>query len=216
MSAEATFVSAQVRDTGTGLSITHGDDRALIVQFLMQPVRQGAASANKGRDIFKDEPFIWIRFAGDRTREIKRPVRFEQGPNGELPDPERFPRQWDVFQKQKAEVHEGTPIEQWPQVSRSTALNLKGVNVHTVEHLAAVSDTVLHNLGHGGRELRDKAIAWLKAASDSAALMAAQEKQKQLEDDNAALKQQVADLARKLDALAEKRGPGRPRKDEAE
>lgn len=214
MSAEAQFVTAQLRDTGGGLSIAHGDDRALIVGFLMQPVRQGAKSEKAGRDIYEDVPYIWIRFAGDRTREIKRPVRFEPGPNGELPDPERFSRQWDVFQKQKAEVHEGTPIEQWPQVSRSTALNLKGVNVHTVEHLAAVSDTLLHNLGHGGRELRDKAIAWLKAAQDSAALMASEGRQKQLEDDNALLKQQVADLAKKLESLAEKRGPGRPRKDE--
>lgn len=219
MSAEASFVSAQIRDTGQGLSISHGDDRALIVTFLMQPVRQGAASTAAGRDIYKDEPFVWIRFAGDRTREIKRPVRYEQGPNGELPDPERFSRQWDTFQKQKTEVHEGTPIENWPQIGRSTALNFKALNIHTVENLAAVPDTVLHNLGHGGRDFRDKAILWLKAANDGAALMQAEEKARQLKEDNEALKAQIADLAKKVEALAQeepRRGPGRPRKEVAE
>lgn len=177
--------------------VAHADDAALIVQFYLHPVRQGHASQVAGRDIFKDEEYIWIRFAGDRTKEIRRPVDL-LGSNGAPPDPERFPKAWMAFKNSGVEVHEGTPLEEWPIVGKSTAMNLKGMNVHTVENLAAVSDAVLHNLGTGGRELRDKAQAWLKAAKDASAVSSMQAELAKRDEDIAALKQQLADLAKSV------------------
>jgi hypothetical protein len=201
------FSSAQVQQRGNQLLVSHGDDKSLLVTFYMESVRQGAESEKAGRNIFKDEPFIWIRFAGDKTREIKRRVDL-RGKNGQPPDPERFPRQWAAFQNSQAEVHEGTPLEEWGPIAKSEALNYKGLNIHTVEQLASVGDHLLHNLGHGARELRDKAIAWLRASTDSSETLRLQAENDRLREDLEALKQQVAELAQK------KRG--RPPKGEAE
>lgn len=192
----AEFAPSTIRANGAQLSVAHGTDGALITVFYFESVRQGAESDKAGRNIYKDVPYIWIRFAGDKTREIKRPVRKGMGPNGELPDAERFPAQWRAFELQGAEVHEGTPLEQWPQISRSTALNLKGANIFTVENLAAVPDSVLHNLGTGAREMRDKAIAWLKSAQDSSVLMNAQAENQKLRDDIEMLKAQMLELGK--------------------
>lgn len=204
----AEFAQATVIGRGNQLAVKHGGDENLIVEFYMEPVRQGFESEKEGRNIYKDVPFIWIRFPGDRTREVRRKAD-ERGKDGAVPDPDRFPRQWQAFQRKHVQVQEGTPIELWGPISKSQALTYKGINVHTVENLAAVPDASLHNLGHGARGLRDKAIAWLKASSDSAETLRLAAENQQLRDDLAALKEQVAELATK-------RKPGRPRNEEPE
>lgn len=199
---DAEFSPATVTGRGNQLSVVHGGDEGLIVAFYMEPVLQGHESEKAGRPIYKDVPFIWIRFVGDRTREVRRKVD-EKGKNG-IPDPDRFPKQWSAFQRQQIQVQEGTPIEQWGPINKSLALTLKGANVHTVENLAAVPDTTLHNLGHGARVLRDKAIAWLKAAGDSAETTRLATENQDLRNELAAIKEQVAELAAKRKPKARK------------
>jgi hypothetical protein len=199
---EATnFAGAHIGQfSGAGVAnVSHADDASLIVKFFLHPVKQGAESEKAGRPIFKDVEYIWIRFAGDRTREIKRPVDME-GRNGNAPDPERFPKAWMAFKNSQAVVHEGTPLEQFPPLGASTVLNFKAFNVHTVEQLASVSDAVLHNLGTGGRELRQKAQDWLKAATSAATVTQLRDELAKRDLDIAALTAQVKELA----ALAEK------------
>lgn len=182
-------------------TVSHADDAALIVQFYLHPVRQGMASEQAGRDIFKDEEYIWIRFAGDRTKEVRRPVD-HRGERGNVPDPERFPKAWNAFKNSQAQVHEGTPLEQFPPLGTSTVLNFKAYNIHTVEQLAAVTDAVMHNLGTGALDLREKAKVWLKAASDASVVTKMQAELAKRDEDIAALKAQIADLAKKKDKAA--------------
>ena len=51
-------------------------------------------------------------------------------------------------------------------------------------------------MGHGARDFRDKAIAWLKASEGNAELLALQKKTTDQEADIAMLKQQIAELAK--------------------
>lgn len=198
-----TFSGARVGQfSGNGVAhVAHADDSALIVQFYLHPVRQGKASEEAGRDIYKDVEYVWIRFAGDRTKEIRRPVDIE-GRNGHAPDPERWPKAWMAFKNSQAQVHEGTPLEQFPVMGTSTVLNFKGYNIHTVEQLAAVADNVLHNLGTGAMELRQKARDWLKAAADTAVVTQMRDELAKRDADIAALKAQIADLGKKGKAAA--------------
>lgn len=182
--------------SGNGVApVVHADDAALLVQFYMHAVRQGAASEKAGRDIFKDEEYVWIRFAGDRTKEIRRPVDHE-GRNGHAPDSERWPKAWMAFKNSQAQVHEGTPLESFPLLGTSTVLNFKAYNIHTVEQLASVPDSTIHNLGTGAMDLREKAKAWLKAASDASAVTQMQSELAKRDADIAALKQQITELAK--------------------
>lgn len=173
----------------SGNRVLHGGNTDLIVSFYMEAEYQTGESETQGRPIYKDVPYIWIRFPGDKTRERKRRAK--------PADKHEWPRQWAAFESQTEEVHEGTPIEEWGPVSRSLALNLKGMNIFTVENLAAVPDASLHNLGHGARTLRDKAQSWLKATEGSAEVMALRKQNEDLKADLELMKQQIAELGEK-------------------
>lgn len=202
------FASAQVSQQGSRLSVTHGGDDSLLVRFYLEPVHQGFESEQAGRPIYKDVPYIWIQFPGDRTRDIRRKVDMI-GKNGNVPDPDRFPKQWAAFERQSEVVQEGTPLEEWGPVSKSTAMNYKALNIHTVEQLAACGDNVLHNMGTGGRTFRDKAVAWLKSTEGSAEVLRLQSENDQLRADLDMLKGQVEELGKQ-------RKGGRPKKTETD
>lgn len=188
------FASERITQAG---NVNYGDDSGLLVEFYLHAVRQGFASEQAGRDIYKDEPYVWIRFAGDRTREVRRPVD-KVGKGNYPPDHVRWPRQWAAFENQQAQPMEGTPLEHWPAVGKSTVMNFKAANVHTVEHLAAVTDAALHNLGTGAMELREKARVWLAAAKDSAKVTQLQDELAKRDADIKALREQLAEVARKV------------------
>ena len=202
---EATeFAGASIQKKGSEIVVSHGNDSGLLVQFYLEAELQGAESEKMGRSIYRDVPYIWIRFPGDRNRETRRRVR----PIGAGNDTERFPSQWASFQNKQEIPQEGTAIEEWGPISKSMALNYRGINIHTVEHLAAVPDSILSQMGHGARDLRDKAIAWLKASEGDAELLALQKKTTDQEADIEMLKQQIAELA---NAAVEKPKRGRPK-----
>jgi hypothetical protein len=194
------FAQARVIEQGNQLHVTHGDDSKLYVEFKMEPVQQGAESEKQGRPIYKDVPYIEINFPGDRTKKIYRPVKMEndhQSPS----DPVRFPRQWTAFQEQRTQVQDGTPIEQWGPITRSQAMELKAMRIHTVEQLAGISDQNLTWLG--ARELRDKAEAWLKQAAGGKEVMRLQAENAQLREDFALLQDQMKQLSSRFEAEAE-------------
>lgn len=182
------FSDAQVHKSGNQLHVTHGDDAELHVEFRMEAVHQGHKSAVEGRPIYEDAPFIRIMFPGDRTKTVDRPVNDT--------DKQRFPRQWEAFQKQEEQVASGTPITEWPPVSKSQALELKALNIHTVEQLAAISDSACDSF-LGARGLREKANAWLSKAKDNAFISEMQERMARLEADNTALRDQLKQLGSK-------------------
>ena len=205
------FATPQVNQVGTKLTVSHGDDSGLIVSFYTHAEHQVAKSEAEGRPIYEDKPYIKIMYAGDRNRVTDRRVDFK-GKNGNIPDPQRFPVQWAQYQSGEAQVEEGTPIEEWTLISKSQALMLKGVNIRTVENLAAVTDVNLDGLGHGGRTLRDQAQSWIEQAKDGAELTKLVKENEELRTDLSATQEQVKALSEQVKQLT-KRRPGRPRKD---
>ncbi|WAL81317.1 chromosome partitioning protein ParA [Pandoraea sp. XJJ-1] len=178
----------------------HGDDSRLYVEFTMEAIHQTAESEKQGRPIFKDVPHIQIHFPGDRTKKIFRPVKMEDDMQGPA-DPRRFPKQWSAFEAQREQVQDGTPIEQWGPITKSQAMELKSMHIHTVEQLAGIADSNLTWLG--ARQLRDKAEAWLKQADNGKEAMRLQAENDQLREDMALLQQQMRDLAARVEGHVE-------------
>lgn len=143
--------------------VSYGDDSGLFVEFYWREVKNEAKSLAEGRPIFESKEYIKIMAAGDKTKNWDRPV--QKVSNGSAPsDLDRFPRQWAMFQRQEVQVTEGTPVTEWPQITRADAAMLKSMNIHTIEALAAMSDT---NIGFmGGRQYRDMAKAWISKAKE--------------------------------------------------
>ena len=173
-------------------------DSRLAVQFYKKSVKQDIASAEAGRPIFKEFDFVRIMIPGDNLTEIDTYAQESHK--------QRFPRQWAHYQNQVAgqEVIIGTPIEQWPLVSRSQADELKGIKFRTVEDVANCSDQQLQRIGMiagmSPHSFREKAKAFLNLASDSAEVAQREEEMQALREENAKIK---AETDAKLAAMQE-------------
>lgn len=204
------FATPTVKQSGTSLHVTHGEDNNLYVEFTMEAIEQPFESKAQGRPIYKDVPHICILFPGDKTKKIFRPVKDE--------DKYRFPRHWQAFENQGIQTMEGTPITEWPTLSKSEALEYKAVNVHTLEMLSNLSDMQLQSLPLGARARREEAKAWLMKADGGAAISKLTSENEILRMEVERLKQQFAQFGKtapetEIDAAPKKRGP-KPKKQE--
>ena len=159
-------------------------DSRLNVRFYKRPVQQEAESLEAGRPIYKEFDFIHICVPGDTLTEIDTYVLNSHK--------QRFPIQWAHYQNKlggdNSEVV-GTPLSEWPLVSKSQAEELRALRFHTVESVANASDQQLQRMGMAAGmspyAFRDKAKSFLNKASDVA------ESDKRNEEINA-LKEELA------------------------
>ena len=179
-------------------SDVQGADARLAVQFYKKSVKQDDESNAAGRPIFKEFDFVRIMIPGDNLTEIDTYAQESHKA--------RFPRQWAHYQNQVAN-HEnivGTPLEQWPQITRSQAEDLRGLKFHTVESIADCSDQQLQRIGMvagmSPHNFRLKAKAFLNLASDSAEVAQRQEELEALRQENAKI---TAETDAKLSKMQE-------------
>lgn len=160
----------------------------LIPVFYMKAVQNNFESEKQGRAIWEEVPYVEIMIPGDKLSEVHEKVK----PHHK----ERWPDKWAAFMANQEAPTDGTPLDDWPPVSRAIAMQLSSEKVRTVEALADLSDLQLGKvMPMGGYALREKARAWLKSAQDMAPMA---EMQAALADRDAkieALSRQVADLA---------------------
>ena len=179
-------------------SDTQGADARLAVQFYKKSVKQEDASNEAGRPIFKEFDFVRIMIPGDNLTEIDTYAQESHK--------QRFPRQWAHYQNQVANHEDiiGTPLDQWPQVTRSQADELRGLKFHTVESIADCSDQQLQRIGMvagmSPHNFRIKAKAFLNLANDSAEVAQREAELQALKEENAKIK---AETDAKLTAMQE-------------
>jgi hypothetical protein len=142
-------------------------DSRLQVRFYKRPVQQEQESLEAGRPIFKEFDFVHICVAGDTLTEIDTYA---------LPSHKaRFPIQWANYMNRVGANEPdivGTPVSEWPIVSKSQAEELRALKFHTVEAIANASDLQLQRLGMAAGmspyAFRDKAKAFLNLATNAA------------------------------------------------
>lgn len=137
-------------------------DSLLHVTFYMKTRQDNFKSEKEGRPIFYEVPYIRILTPGNQLSIIDTPAQDHHK--------QRFPLQWQAFMNSQGEGDQiiGTPLDQWPGLSRSRAEELKAVKFFTVEQVANASDQQIQSLGMDSHQLRMKAQAFIRAASDSA------------------------------------------------
>ena len=173
-------------------------------RFFLEPVHMAFKSNEAGRPIYEDVEFVQIITPGIAKSQPIEQVNEEHK--------KRWPREYAVFKDGLTEPLDGTPIEQWAGMTPSMCLMLKAMHIRTVEEFANISDAVLQDIPMGGRQLRDKAKAYVEAIDTDAPLQAAIARAEAAEAAVASLQRQFDDLKANLPAEEPKRGPGRPRK----
>lgn len=153
---------------------TDAGDAKLYVQFYQSILKNESRSKEEGRPMYDDVPYIKIFTPGDRTSVIDRPIRET--------DKFRFPAQWNRFSNSQEQRADGTPLAEWPIISRSQAEELKFFGFQTVEQIADAKDGI--NM-MGINDLKNKAKVYLELAKgNTAPIEQMSARQKELETQN--------------------------------
>lgn len=131
------------------------EDGKLYAVFFKDVVKDEGKSEEMGRPIFRDTEFVRIVAPGDKTNVVVRPARED--------DKRRFGRQYEAFKRGDAEQIIGTPLAQWPLMTRAQVEELRYFGVLTVEHLADLRDDVKTKIP-GSVDLSKRAAQWLNAS----------------------------------------------------
>lgn len=167
----------------------------LLVEFFIDAVPQGAESEKAGRPIFKDVEHVRIIVPGDNRTEVVRVATDA--------DKERFGRIYEHFKSTGEKSAVGTPIEEWPTLSKSQAKELKGVGFRTVEQLATVTGAAHEHLPPEFKPLVPRAQAFLAQAGGTSDVQRFASENETLRGENERLQAEIQRLAGDLRSARE-------------
>lgn len=176
-------------------------DKGLAVRFFKMAVQDFEATAAQGRPIFKDTDMVEIRVRGSRNDVLHKPV-------DDLTK-RRFRDAWRAYEQGEELLESGTPLEQWPQMTRAQVEEMKYFGFRTVEHIANARDDLTAKFP-GLLGLKMRAKAFLELASGAAPLASLQSQLEEEKSARLAAEAQVADLAQRMSAMEAGLAKGEP------
>ena len=196
------FPFADVTATGVDYSQMN---KGITPIFYIQPVLDEKATEAAGAVRMHEQEMVKIFVTGDLNNVHNSPV---------LPEhKERFADAYASWKAKGSRHIEGTPLKHWPMISPLRVAEFEAMNVFSVENLRDMSDTNIQKLADG-RVWREKAKGWLESAEKNGASAKFAAENERLRTDMEEMRKQIAELSAQV-REPEKRGPGRPRKDEA-
>lgn len=146
--------------------------RHIHIEFKNVAVQNQAKSAREGRPIYDQQEQVHIRFAGDTKKELVAPAHEkcmrDPGTGLWVSYAQLYHRHYEAFKSGERAMGEGTPLDELPFIDAARRAELKALHIHTAEALAQLEGVNLNRLGMFGRELKDKAAAYIAKAKDSA------------------------------------------------
>jgi hypothetical protein len=151
------------------------DDKGVVAVFRNDIVKNVSKSIAAGRPIFEDVEVVELRYAGSKNIGVFPAMDFSHWDEDEINGgqraftyAERFSRQYQQFKAHQQQTKAGTPLDYLPFLTEAKRAELRALNIYTAEALTVVDGPELKNLGPGGRELKNQAIAFLESSSEMA------------------------------------------------
>lgn len=144
----------------------------LHITFFSEPIENARKTREAGRPIYDEREMVRIKFVGDPKRElvalaneqcVKDPATQQWVSYAQL-----YHRHYEAFKSGEAAIGDGTPISELPFLNEAKRAELRALHIHTAEALAQLEGTNLTRLGMFGRELKEKAQAYIDRAKESA------------------------------------------------
>lgn len=133
-------------------------DHQLNVQFYKHAELNAFESRKQNRKIFDDHIYIRIMAPANRLMMIERRASDE--------DKLRFSAQYSRFFKGQTQLSSGTPLSELHTISAAQVMELKALNVETIEQLAGIPDTTAQLMGVGGLEIKRRAQRFMDLSTD--------------------------------------------------
>lgn len=146
-----------------------------------------------GQKVFRDVEMVEIIMPGNPWNK----------PDIRVTDTERarWPKSYAAFKAGQEAPIDGTPLEEWPVLSRSQVLTLKSLEFRTVEDIAEMNEYAIQRVGMGARQLKTKAMAYLDDGAKSAIVNRAIELEEKLTQAVVEKDAQIARLNEQLETL---------------
>lgn len=201
-----------------------GEMRAMAVCFFHEEARINKAwSEQNGRPIYERVIVVTIAAKGSKNSSASHELLVIPPNDGEMIGGKKVERKvrenimarpgikeaFEAWEKKQEIASVGTPLETWPPLNKAQVMQLKHVNVFTVEDLAGLPDSALPNtnLGLHAREIRAKAQAYLESATDNAAVEKLAARLERLEQADKAKDDRIVELERENAKLKAKATP---------
>lgn len=179
--------------------MAEGNRPLIHVEFINLPVEDPKASREQGRPIFNDVEHCRVRWVGDNKRELVEPAhqkfKFDKDQRRYVTYAEHFHEHYRLFKAGRDQGStSGTPLSELPFLTEAKRAELRALNIHTAESLAALDGTPLQRLGMGGRDLKNQASAWIDKAASAAVTSRASAENEELRRQIEEMKAQIAAL----------------------
>jgi hypothetical protein len=147
--------------------------------FMTVPEYNDRLSKEQGRAVYDDAERVHLHIAGDQFSVHSAPVDdYIKG---------RFPEEYARWKRTGEARHiTGTPLKLWPPATPAFVKEMEAINIHSVEDLANIADVHVTTF-FDGRLWKERATAWLQAASSSVS-------NSKFEDENKRLKERLQTL----------------------
>lgn len=159
-------------------------DAGVFPHFFTKVETDEEATKREGRPVCKEVEYIELIIpANPKTKPVYRVTRQYR---------EKYAEAYKRFKAGQEARPDGTPLEEWPFLTKLRCAELKAMHVYTVEQLAGLSDTQLQKLGSDALDLQKRAKQFLQPESATVKELRAVERQQAAEI--AELKAQMAQL----------------------
>lgn len=181
-------------------------ERPPFVIFELRAVEDRQASIKAGHAVYTDVPFALVTPMGSKDQvefvaEDWLKMLADEVRNGRFPQTwlEGFKLSFKGWQEGVEVPPNGTAIRNWPPATPAEVKMLQDLKILTVEDLANANESLLTAIGIGGRQLRERARAWLTVAAAGAPAEELSAMKKELEEKDARIKE-LTDQVTKLKA----------------
>ena len=169
------------------------------VEFYTSTKENKTKTAEAGRPIFDDIENVRIKFPADKHSVLVAPANStgqmrDANTNERLTYAQQYPEHYKAFKEGQEYIGSGTPLKELVFLTESKRQELRALNIHTAEAIAALDGQALGRLGMNARELKTQAEEYIKKADGSADIT-------RLAGENAALKQQMENMQAQLSAM---------------
>lgn len=199
--AEATGISDDMTREMARLMKSEGNayemDSKLIVRFYLGSILNQGKTLTAGRPVHDDLEKIRILKIGERDY-------IDKGANPEYI--RRFQKQYDAFKRGEEARQSGTPLSMWPVLKESQVKDFAALNVHTMEQLASIADTVAQKF-MGGFALRAAAQEYISRSASQAPIVAMQALMDEKDAKLAALTVQMQQMSAVLSEIQNRGAP---------
>lgn len=178
------------------------DGKPAIPIFFMETVPNPFRSQQEGRPCADEVEMVRLLIPGDKNSSPVKRVDDE--------DRAKYPKAYEAFKDGLEPPTDGTPLSEWPPISKSQVLELAHFHIKTVEHLAGVHDGQLQNMPMGTRALRGQAKVFIDVSLNGTAPIARlTSKIEELESDKAHQASVIEEMGARLAALEGKKANAR-------